>query len=74
MIPADSQQAAFFGVAVMIALWSMSTEGFRPAVMTAVSESAPPTMRKQAYALNRLAANIGMSVGPALGGFLATQE
>ena len=28
--------------------------------------------RKPAYALNRLAINLGMSVGPALGGFLAT--
>jgi predicted MFS family arabinose efflux permease len=58
-------------VAAMTALWALSTEGFRPAVMTAVSESAPPEMRKQAYALNRLAVNIGMSLGPALGGFLA---
>ncbi len=58
-------------VAAMIALWSLSTEGFRPAVMTAVSESAPPAMRKQAYALNRLAINLGMSLGPAFGGFLA---
>jgi len=58
-------------VVVMTVLWSLSTEGFRPAVMTAVSESAPPAMRKQAYALNRLAVNVGMSLGPALGGFLA---
>ncbi|MBI5246495.1 MAG: MFS transporter [Elusimicrobia bacterium] len=58
-------------VAAMTVLWALSTEGFRPAVMTAFSESAPPEMRKQAFALNRLAVNIGMSLGPALGGFLA---
>ena len=59
-------------VAAMTVLWALATEGFRPAVMTAVSESAPDSMRKQAYALNRLAVNVGMSVGPALGGFLAS--
>ncbi len=59
-------------VAVMTVLWALSTEGFRPAVMTAISESAPADMRKQAYALNRLAVNLGMSLGPAVGGFLAS--
>lgn len=59
-------------VAAMTVLWALSTEGFRPAVMTAVSESAPPEMRKPAYALNRLAVNIGMSLGPAVGGFLVS--
>jgi predicted MFS family arabinose efflux permease len=59
------------GVAGMTILWAMSGEAFRPAGMTVVSESAPPDMRKQANALNRLAINLGMSVGPAVGGFLA---
>jgi MFS family permease len=31
-----------------------------------------PAQRKPAFALNRLAINLGMSIGPALGGFLAT--
>jgi len=30
-----------------------------------------PEQRKQAFALSRLAVNLGMSVGPAIGGFLA---
>ena len=59
------------GVAAMTMLWALSGEAFRPAGMTVVSESAPPDMRKQANALNRLAINLGMSVGPAIGGFLA---
>jgi MFS family permease len=59
------------GVSAMVLLWALSGEAFRPAGMTVVSESAPPDMRKQANALNRLAVNLGMSVGPALGGFLA---
>ncbi|UPT72555.1 MAG: MFS transporter [Elusimicrobiota bacterium] len=59
-------------VAAAIVVWAAATEAFRPAVMTAVSESAPADMRQQAYALNRLAVNVGMSLGPALGGWLAT--
>jgi MFS family permease len=58
-------------VAAMTVLWALSSEAFRPAGMTVVSESAPPGMRKQANALNRLAVNLGMSLGPAVGGFLA---
>lgn len=58
-------------VAVMTALWALSAEAFRPAGMTVVSESAPADMRKQANALHRLSVNLGMSVGPAVGGFLA---
>ncbi|MBW2459245.1 MAG: MFS transporter [Deltaproteobacteria bacterium] len=51
---------------------SLVTEGFRPAVLTLVSELAPPDQRKTAFALIRLAANLGMSVGPLLGGILAS--
>lgn len=59
------------GVAAVTLAWALCAEAFRPAGMTVVSESAPPDMRKQANALNRLAVNLGMSVGPAVGGFLA---
>jgi len=58
-------------VAAMTVIWAAATEAFRPAAMTSVAESAPADMRKQTYALHRLAINLGMSLGPALGGFLA---
>jgi len=45
---------------------------FRPASLAAMTGVVPPAQRKAAFALNRLAINLGMSVGPALGGFLAT--
>lgn len=32
----------------------------------------PPEIRARAFALNRLAVNLGISIGPALGGFLTT--
>ena len=50
---------------------SLVSEAFRPALATATAESSPPGERGRAFALNRLAVNIGMSFGPAAGGFLA---
>ena len=52
-------------------LWSACTELFRPASLAAITHVVAPEQRKAAYALNRLAINLGMSIGPALGGFLA---
>ena len=47
-------------------------EAVRPASLAALAGATPPAQRKAAIALNRLAINLGMSVGPAVGGFLAT--
>src|SRR6266566_2994628 len=58
-------------VAVTIA-WAACAELFRPASLAAITHVVPAAQRKPAFALNRLAINLGMSVGPALGGFLAT--
>jgi len=52
-------------------LWAACGELFRPASMAAITHVVSPAQRKSAYALNRLAINLGMSIGPALGGFLA---
>ncbi len=51
--------------------FALVSEAYRPASLSAVSLAAGPEQRKAAFALNRLAINLGMSVGPALGGFLA---
>jgi MFS family permease len=53
-----------FGFAVL-------NESVRPANLAMVSSMVAPGQRKAAFALNRLAANLGMSVGPAIGGILA---
>jgi MFS family permease len=45
---------------------------FRPASLAVVSHLVDPSQRKAAFAVSRLAINLGMSIGPALGGFLAT--
>lgn len=51
---------------------SLAAEAFRPASLAVVADLVTPAQRKPAFALTRLAINLGMSIGPALGGFLAT--
>jgi MFS family permease len=50
--------------------WSVITEAFRPAALSIISDVVQPDQRKVAFSANRLASNMGMSIGPALGGFL----
>lgn len=57
-------------LAVTVAL-AVVTESFRPASMALIGATVAPAQRKAAFALYRLAINLGMSIGPALGGFLA---
>jgi MFS family permease len=45
-------------------------ESFRPANLSMISEIVTPPQRRMAFALNRLAINAGMSIGPVIGGFL----
>jgi MFS family permease len=61
-------------VVVGMVVLSLVSEAMRPATLALVSDLAPSDLRRQAYALNRLAINLGMSVGPALGGFLAAHS
>lgn len=50
--------------------WAIASEAFRPASLALMVDLVPPERRKSAYAANRLAINLGMSIGPAVGGFL----
>lgn len=49
---------------------SVAAEAFRPANAAAVAATCGPDLRAKAMSLNRMADNLGMSVGPAVGGFL----
>lgn len=62
---------SFGAVLALTLLWSLASEAVRPASLTALTGGLDPEKRKAAIALNRLAINLGMSVGPALGGVLA---
>lgn len=61
----------FYAIILMVFIWSIISEAFRPACMAIISDLVPTEKLKPAFALNRLAINLGMSIGPALGGFLA---
>lgn len=50
--------------------WAVVSETFRPASLSLTTDLVPPFQRKAAYAVTRLAVNLGMSIGPALGGFI----
>jgi MFS family permease len=59
------------GVLALTFAWAVVGEAIRPASLAALTETTRPEQRRAAVALNRLAVNLGMSVGPAVGGFLA---
>nr|WP_320130973.1 MFS transporter [uncultured Holophaga sp.] len=54
-----------------IALWSAFSQAFWPSSMALLTGMANSAQRKQAFVLHRLAGNLGIAVGPALGGLLA---
>ncbi len=57
----------------LVALGTFS-EAFRPANASALSTIAGPANRVRAFTLYRLAINLGMSIGPVLGGLLAEHD
>jgi predicted MFS family arabinose efflux permease len=48
-----------------------AAEALHPANLTAVAQVCPPEIRTRGFSLNRLAANLGLSIGPVVGGYLA---
>jgi predicted MFS family arabinose efflux permease len=55
----------------LIFLWAGLTQAFWPSAMALLTGLATPEKRKAVFALHRLAVNLGMAVGPAMGGFIA---
>jgi predicted MFS family arabinose efflux permease len=62
--------------AILVATFFLSivVESFRPANMTGFAQRAPRHMQVRAFALLRLAANLGIGIGPAVGGWLALRD
>jgi len=58
-------------IAAALAMLAVFAESFRPANAAALAHLSPPEVRLRAFALRRLAINVGMTLGPAIGGFLA---
>ncbi|SMP24673.1 MFS transporter [Chryseobacterium profundimaris] len=59
------------GVAVIILIQSIVSDAFRPANSVAITKYAKPENITRAFSLNRMAVNLGFSIGPALGGILS---
>jgi predicted MFS family arabinose efflux permease len=65
-----SQMTLYVGLLAAVLWIAVLGEMFRPANGAAISLWAPPGGMSQAYALNRMAVNLGGSIGPSLGGLL----
>ena len=52
-------------------LQGVFAEALLPGNATAMARECPPRIRTKGFALNRLAANLGVTIGPVLGGYLA---
>ena len=61
-----------FALAITVVLASAAVESFRPSNAATLAELTGKDVRFRAFALRRLAINIGMTLGPAVAGFLAT--
>lgn len=60
-----------WSLAIGIFILSTITETFRPANSVSISVYARPENITRSFSLNRMAINLGFSIGPALGGILA---
>jgi MFS family permease len=60
----------FFVIAAGVFIWAVFNEAFRPASLSIISEVVTVEQLKSANALSRLAINLGMSIGPVIGGLL----
>ena len=68
VLPFAAAKPLLFG---LIFLWAGLTQAFWPSAMALLTGLATPEKRKAVFALHRLSVNLGMAVGPALGGFIA---
>jgi len=59
------------GLSVAVFITATLADAFRPAMSAYVGEHSPPGSAGRSMALIRIAINLGMALGPALGGFIA---
>jgi len=62
----------YFSLLIGVLALSIIAESLRPANATSVSFYARPENVSRAFSLNRMAINLGFSIGPAIGGLLAS--
>jgi predicted MFS family arabinose efflux permease len=62
---------AFAVIVAAVFLQGVFAEALLPGNTTAMARECPPAARIRGFALSRLAANLGVTIGPVLGGYLA---
>jgi len=67
------QMRTFWQIGANMFVIGIVGESFRPANAAAIAYYSLPENRTRSYSLNRLAINLGFSIGPAIGGLLAFQ-
>lgn len=67
-----SQMRSYIGFVVTLMIVTIISEILRPANATSVTAACTPINLRRGFALNRLAVNLGFTVGPVVGGILAT--
>jgi MFS family permease len=68
-------QARELGLIIgLAALAGFTSELYRPAAAALLADLTPAGQRVPAFAMNRLAVNLGFAAGPAVGGFLAERS
>jgi len=65
---------SYWAIVGLTFAWSVAGEALRPASLSWISGVVPPSQRRAAFALNRLAVNLGMSIGPAVAGFIVAHS
>lgn len=58
-------------ISLVLFFVAVVAEAFRPANNTAMALVCSPENRARGFALNRMAVNLGVTIGPAIGGFIA---
>ena len=66
------QMHSLLQLGICIFILSTLGESFRPANAAAIASYSDHDTRTRSYSLNRLAINLGWSIGPAIGGILAS--
>jgi MFS family permease len=62
---------AFPAVLILMSLYGLSAAALFPANASALAEICAPEIRSRGFVLSRLANNLGATIGPVVGGFLA---
>jgi MFS family permease len=65
---------SLFSFSVLIVLSGFFGYLFNPALNSMVADLVESEQRTEAYALMRIVSNLGIAVGPAIGGFIATRS